>query len=270
MKKIVWTFRCSSLYVDNLLQPSLRRRYADSRVSRRSFWAKWSLLFYPYAHLQLDSCRGCNVVSNLSLLYRYAEHRSSEAMGEKYYVLDIARGFWRHVSRGKVTAGGLRAYDGSYGSWSERADFIVGTLKVMTINPSAFKPVIPETECIYNKSGSSLIPAQDRDGLFKNEWLAPIVFPDKAKIDYVKFYYENYSVVASLHPTCHLLRTDTPIYDNYEIQASIEGTTALGNFDGTDSTIPDRVENDLYSYVILVFLPTTKNWLLGVEIGYWD
>ena len=167
----------------------------------------------------------------------------------------------------------VRSYDGSYSSWSNRADFTVGHLKVISINPSAFVPEIPGNLGSY-QFGSELKPFQDFTipGSSTNVWLANLTLPDLSLIEYLRLYYKNHGSASSA--------TVCSIYRSYiqndllpvESWITTDTTTEDGIYDTTTyfTHSKRRVNNSSSSYGVKVMLPTVYNHFVRVEIGYWD
>ena len=167
----------------------------------------------------------------------------------------------------------VRAYDGSSGSWSNRADFIVGHLKIVSIGPSSFVPSKPENLCSY-PGGTYLAPEQDYGSSdADNIWTAPLILPDFSEIEYLKMCYWNNGSVSSASE-CYVRQNNYTSESSFEyLLESVSGTTN-GNYKGDVTaylTTPNRrVRNTSNHYCVNVYLPSTSNWLIRVEIGYWD
>ena len=95
----------------------------------------------------------------------------------------------------------VRAYDGSYSSWSNRADFVVGSIKILSLHPGAFSPFEPDSQHDFYQGGVALKPLQNANypSVF-NVWIAPIMLPDKARSSYIKLYNPLVIPVIIIHP----------------------------------------------------------------------
>ena len=168
----------------------------------------------------------------------------------------------------------VRAYDGSCGSWSNRADFTVGHLKIISVGPSSFNHVRPDYPGWLENRGGALQPSRDYspDDTFSNFWNASIMVPDLARFEYLKLYFKNDGAVSS-QTQCYLFRKPLDADGLYQIGGMFApADTNLG-----DSVVDDNlsgawsvVNNGLYTYFVQVYLPTVNNWLFGVEVAYWD
>ena len=166
----------------------------------------------------------------------------------------------------------VRAYDGSYGSWSNRADFTVGHRKILSLSPTAFAPYIPTYPCTYASYGSAIYPLQNSETY--NHFYTPLMLPDNSRIEYLKMYYENSGDV-SLPSGCRLHKkvSSRAGAAHVTVIAQVTGST---NSDTADDVVhyPDStdltIDNSLNNYNLRLSLPSTNNWVLGVEIGYWE
>ena len=168
----------------------------------------------------------------------------------------------------------VRAYDGSYSSWSNRADFTVGRLKVISINPSAFVPGVPENLCSY-RGGTALEPLQDYTAPdADNHWTTPLILPDYSSLEYLKLYFYNNGSVSNAS-VCKIRRHDFGYHMFYiYVLKTVSGTNEDDDWGNAVEYFSDiqerRIRNTLYHYSVEVALPSVNNWLLHVEIGYWD
>ena len=163
----------------------------------------------------------------------------------------------------------VRSYDGSYGSWSNRANFTAGSIKTMAIHPAAFTPHDPAT--IGKCDGGCLRPTQNYNsaaGIY-NVWYAPLALPHGARLILMKFFYFNAGAVTS-PSQCWLEQAIT--YNSFLQIVTLDADTIAGSNDSVMEEInySNVVDNHSHCYLLYAHLPTVNNLLVMVEVRYWD